>query len=125
LTYWRREEYLGIGAAAHSFLHGKRTANFRDAGRYIDAVGRGILPVEEESETGESEALKETLFLGLRMTAGIDVTGSPLRELLGKSKTVEECLRHGLLERKGTRLRLGRQGLVLSSEILVKIISEL
>ncbi|MBZ0157165.1 MAG: radical SAM family heme chaperone HemW [Alphaproteobacteria bacterium] len=125
LTYWRREEYLGIGAAAHSFLHEKRTANFRDLRRYIDTVARGVLPVEEESGTSSIEAQKEMLFLGLRTSEGIDMERSPLREPLEKSKTVEECIRLGLLEREGPRLRLGRRGLVLSSEILVKILMEI
>ncbi|MFO0753429.1 MAG: radical SAM family heme chaperone HemW [Thermodesulfovibrionales bacterium] len=125
LTYWRREEYLGVGAAAHSFLNEKRSANFRDLRLYGEAVGRGILPVEEEILINGAEALKETLFLGLRMTEeGLDLESSPLRGLLENSRTVEECLRRGLLERKGSRLRLGRRGLVLSSEIMVKILNE-
>ncbi|HUO85345.1 MAG TPA: radical SAM family heme chaperone HemW, partial [Thermoanaerobaculia bacterium] len=32
LVYWRRDPYVGLGLAAHSFLEGKRQANSRDIG---------------------------------------------------------------------------------------------
>jgi oxygen-independent coproporphyrinogen-3 oxidase len=36
LNYWKRREYLGLGAAAHSFLNGARFENPRDIDAYIE-----------------------------------------------------------------------------------------
>ena len=40
LQYWRCEEYLGIGPAAHSFMVGDRYANMPDIDEYISMIGK-------------------------------------------------------------------------------------
>ena len=132
LNYWNRGEYLGIGAGAHSFYHGKRAANVRDANRYVNQVNKGILPVSEENEITESEAFKETVFLGMRKTEGIHVrTLPPLCPPLPRGgwggevkfkQAVAELIRDGLVEFKGDCLRFTDKGLVLSNEVLVRLL---
>ena len=45
LKYWRREEYLGFGAGAHSFFGGYRWANAHDAAEYVKTFD-GVKEVE-------------------------------------------------------------------------------
>jgi oxygen-independent coproporphyrinogen-3 oxidase len=58
LKYWRCEEYIGVGASAHSYYGGKRYANSRGGERYVT----------EESPGG----YEERVMLGLRLTEGIE-----------------------------------------------------
>ena len=67
LKYWRLEDYLGFGAAAHSCFSEKRFAHSRD----IDAYLRGdsiIIDVEEQSL---KERMNEYAMLGMRLSEGI------------------------------------------------------
>src|SRR4051812_36770843 len=68
LRYWRREQYLGFGIGAHSFLGDRRFANTRDIHRYI--VGQR--EPEFAEVLGEGEVRRETIFLRLRQAGGID-----------------------------------------------------
>lgn len=63
LKYWHCEEYLGIGAAAHSFKDGKRFYYGRSAEDFIN----GVQPVDD----GEGGGEEEYIMLALRLTEGI------------------------------------------------------
>ncbi len=69
LKYWKREDYLGFGPAAHSFYGDVRFANSRDIEGYL--VGKDI---REYSEiiTGDG-AIDEYVMLGMRLCEGIDI----------------------------------------------------
>ncbi|MEA2343319.1 MAG: hypothetical protein QOF63_1488, partial [Thermoanaerobaculia bacterium] len=68
LRYWRREQYLGFGIGAHSFIDDRRFANTRDIHRYI----AGQREPEFAEVLGEGEVRRETIFLRLRQAEGID-----------------------------------------------------
>ena len=42
LKYWRCQEYLGFGPAAHSFLNGKRFYNPPDQNAYLNSCGKAV-----------------------------------------------------------------------------------
>lgn len=66
LKYWRDEEYLGIGPAAHSFYGGKRFAVPRDLHGFIDSERQ---PVEITDDCpGDYD---ERVMMGLRISEGI------------------------------------------------------
>lgn len=66
LKYWRDEEYLGIGPAAHSFYEGKRFAVPRDLRGFIAADRQ---PVEITDDCpGDYD---ERVMMGLRLAEGI------------------------------------------------------
>lgn len=66
LKYWRDEEYLGIGPAAHSFYEGKRFAVPRDIRAFIAADSQ---PVEiTDDSPGDYD---ERVMMGLRLSEGI------------------------------------------------------
>ncbi|MEW6117006.1 MAG: radical SAM family heme chaperone HemW [Nitrospirota bacterium] len=125
MNYWKRGDYLGIGAAAHSFFEGKRIANISNAERYIEELNRSSIPVGEETLLSVEDALKEHIFLGLRMTEGLDLRLLNGAARIRDSKAVGELIRHGLLELNGQYLRLTLQGLVLSSEVMVRLLEGL
>jgi len=71
--YWRHAPYLGLGPSAHSFRNGRRWWNHRELYRYLSDLADGLLPVAAGEELGPAELRLETLFLGLRTAAGIDL----------------------------------------------------
>lgn len=66
LKYWRDEEYLGIGPAAHSFYEGKRFAVPKDLRGFI-AAPRQITEITDDSP-GDYD---ERVMMGLRLAEGI------------------------------------------------------
>lgn len=95
LKYWRDEEYLGIGAAAHSFYGGKRFAVPKDLRRFI-AEPRQPVEITDDSP-GDYD---ERVMMGLRLSEGIP------EELY---KPLEKALR--LLPGEYYRLENGRLSL--------------
>ena len=69
LKYWKREDYLGFGPAAHSFYDGVRFANSRDVEGYLE--GRDIREYSEKIEG--RDAADEYVMLGMRLSEGIDI----------------------------------------------------
>ena len=66
LKYWRDEEYLGIGPAAHSFYAGKRFAVPTDLRRFLNEP-RQTVEVTDDSP-GDYD---ERVMMGLRLAEGI------------------------------------------------------
>lgn len=128
--YWKRADYLGFGAGAHSFLSyppfGRRWKNPDKPEIYMQAIAKGVAPEEELSILTEREAFSEKLFLGLRMLEGID--GDMFRQECGV--TLEEAfpsaltklLSDDLLERRHGRIRLSRRGLLLANQVFARFV---
>ncbi|MBI5213790.1 MAG: radical SAM family heme chaperone HemW [Nitrospirae bacterium] len=122
LNYWNRGEYLGVGSGAHSFFNDKRACNVKDVSQYIEIVNKGEIPVTEETEITGDEALRETIFLGLRKTEGIDMSMMPDEKNRLIKKAADELASHGLVESENNILRLTRKGLLLSNEVIVRVL---
>ena len=129
-VYWRREPYLGFGAAAHSFLgappFGRRWCNPHVPAEYLRALAAGRLPEEDVVVLTRREAMSETFFLGLRTTDGVDT--ERFRETFGESveqaygPEIESLLGTGLLDRDGNRLFIPAPQLVLSNQVLMRFV---
>jgi oxygen-independent coproporphyrinogen-3 oxidase len=70
LNYWKRGEYIGAGASAHSFLGGMRWENISDIGEYIKRSGLNC--AVNKNMISPEDAEFEYIFLGLRLTEGIN-----------------------------------------------------
>lgn len=99
LKYWELADYLGIGASAHSFWHGKRF--------YYDKNFR-IIP------DGAGGTDEERIMLGLRLSKGIE------KSLVKKDYT--EFVRMGLLTETNNRIALTPQGMLISNHIINELI---
>jgi oxygen-independent coproporphyrinogen-3 oxidase len=119
LKYWRREEYLGFGAGAHSFSGTQRWANAHDAAAYVGAITAGRLPAEQLEAVTRESALEEELFLGLRQLDGIDVGRIEREYGVALGERIEPLRNAGLLERDGDILRLPENKLSVSNEVFV------
>lgn len=83
--YWDHTPYLGLGpsahslAAAHAGSPARRWWNERGTPRWERRVAAGELPIEGQELLGPKQLAEETLLLGLRTTAGIDLDGFAAR----------------------------------------------
>ncbi|WP_306535406.1 radical SAM family heme chaperone HemW [Geobacter sp.] len=124
-VYWRRGNYLGFGAGAHSFLRephpGIRWRNPDDLGTYGCSLAEGVLPEIDRTPLVQRDAMAEWLFLGLRMLEGVEEErfraefGASLAEVHGAA--LERLCAAGLLIREGEHLRLTRRGVILSNRV--------
>lgn len=69
-SYWRAEEYLGLGAAAHSFNISSRSWNPENIEEYISNINNNIPPFTEI--LSEEDKYNEYIMLSLRTKEGID-----------------------------------------------------
>ena len=116
LKYWHCEEYVGIGAAAHSFYKGKRYAVPRDVEAFVNAE------VQEEYVTEDKPAdFEERAMLQLRLSEGLCPSDFPEHEheIVKKAASLEKA---GLLEISGGKIRLTPKGFLLSNTIIEKLI---
>ena len=69
-NYWNRQEYLGFGPAAHSFVGNKRKWNVSDNRLYIKNIKGGELFSNDEILTPQDQ-LNEFIMTSLRQANGI------------------------------------------------------
>lgn len=114
LKYWRREEYLGIGSAAHSFYNGKRFAVARNLREFIES------PHQIEVITDENpDEIEERIMLGLRLTEGIP---KPLWE---RFKNALPLIPEKYYKIENERLSLTPGGFLVSNEIISTLLAHM
>lgn len=127
--YWRRDGYLGLGVAAHSFLrkgYGLRFSNHDTLEEYSRELASGRLPRRDEHVLTREDAMAEFMFLGLRLTEGISSEsfeqefGSRPDDIYGSA--IDELIRIGLLQQEHGNLRLTRRGLLLSNQVFARFL---
>ena len=127
--YWRRDGYLGLGVAAHSFLrkgYGYRFRNHDTLEEYNRELATGRLPRRDERVLDQGDAMAEFMFLGLRLAEGVAHEsferefGSALHTVYGTA--VDELIRIGLLQQEQSVLRLTRRGLLLSNQVFARFL---
>jgi oxygen-independent coproporphyrinogen-3 oxidase len=113
LKYWTLVPYIGLGASAHSFGKTHRYWNVSDVVEYIAAIESGRLPVAEREVLSREQQIIETIYLGLRTTAGIDLIGFGEKFGINFVKTFKEVISDleelNYLEIKNSRCALTRQ----------------
>lgn len=105
LGYWRDTPYLGLGAAAHSYLEGSRYAAVHDIAAFIAGIraGRDIWQLEEEPT--REHAMEEFAFLALRTVDGLS------------AKAFQQKFAQTLAEVYGVAMeKLAGQGLLVVTE---------
>lgn len=124
LKYWTDGEWLAFGCGAHATYGGRRWRVVTGTEDYITRVAQGQ-PVETDVHTLTPAArLEEALFMGLRLTRGLDLTGIASRHGIDvwgvHGPALERFVDAGLLVHEpGRRLALTRSGMLLASEIMM------
>lgn len=120
IIYWNSDEYIGIGASAHSMIYNENGKRQRYS--YISDVNEYIknpLKYDYFEELDNETSFKESVIIGLRMINGINI--NKIEKMFGKIPTnllnnINEYIRKGLLQWDLDYLKTTKRGqLVLES----------
>jgi oxygen-independent coproporphyrinogen-3 oxidase len=122
LKYWSDGEWIGFGPGAHSTAANERWRNVSSTDEYVDRLAAGEVVEVDRRWLTESERLSDALFMGLRLTHGVDLDRLSRQYGVDVWKTFGErllpFLDSGLLSRRDGRLLLSRQGMLLANEVM-------
>ena len=121
MKYWQHAPYLGLGAAAHSFLNNRRWWNKPAIQNYLSDIAADKMPVENTENLSAEQLRLEALFLGLRTKAGIDLQYYKAKygfDLLVEKRTIIDALiRNKLLELQNGFLRPTTAGMAVADSL--------
>jgi oxygen-independent coproporphyrinogen III oxidase len=124
--YWQRAPYLGFGLDAHSMLicetGAVRFANPDELSHY-----KPTSPPSNPIHIGPIEAFEETLFLGLRMNAGLSIDSlrdtTPRGLFTSVAEAVHELIRDGLMLERDIRWQLTPRGRLISNDVFANLLA--
>ncbi len=126
LKYWKRINYLGLGAGAYSCLGDKRFSNHCDLNDYITAINTTGTAVCESESVSSFEQMSEFVFLGLRCTEGISILEfkekfcCDITEVFGEP--IQKYCGMGFMMQKDNRLKFSDKGFFVSNIILADFV---
>jgi oxygen-independent coproporphyrinogen-3 oxidase len=119
--YWLGEEYYAVGPGAARYVAGRRETNHRSTTTYLKRVLAGASPTAESETLSAEERARELLVFALRRIEGVEQewffrkSGFTVERLVGRQ--LEQLVGQGLLEVDARRVRLTREGLLVSDSI--------
>lgn len=114
LNYWLQGEYIGVGAAASSFLAGSRYTNIKDLDKYINSINEDKSVIIEKEDLDFLELMKEYVILRLRLNEGVNIAkfkkrfGVSIYEIF--KDEIEKLFEEGLIVSKNDCLLLSERG---------------
>ncbi len=127
LSYWRYDDYIGIGPGAHGRRLNFATQRHKKPENFLSAVARNAHGLVSEDHLDAESRATESLLMGLRLAEGIsldrlsDRTGIAAEHLLDQT-AVDKITELGLIRRDGERVTVTPQGMPLLDAILPQIV---
>ncbi|MGJ0238309.1 radical SAM family heme chaperone HemW [Novosphingobium fluoreni] len=127
LTYWRYEDYCGIGPGAHGRRGGVATTRHRKPENWLDAISRQEDGIAEARPLARNERAAEGMLMGLRLREGVDLgvlsarLGVPRTELYDPEK-LAFYQRQGLAWQTAERIGVTEAGMPLLDALLAELV---
>lgn len=127
LTYWRYQDYVGIGPGAHGRRGGAATVRHKKPENWLSAVAANGHGIAESRVLGTREQAAEAMLMGLRLREGIDLAAMATRfglapaALLDPAKA-ELYRQQGLVWQDGTRVGVTEAGMPLLDALLGELV---
>ena len=130
LRYWRCEDWIGVGAGAHSWVGGEVSANAADWRAYCDSLlARGVPPVARQEQLSPMEQAETLLMMGLRLTQGFSLArfrklcGEEFKDVCGAVAAGLES--RGLLTLADENVSATPEGLLVLDTLVLELASAL
>ena len=128
VVYWECEPYLGVGLGAHSDVDGRRFYNPEDWEAYLEMAESGETARQTEGENRREDRMFERMMMGLRQVQGVDMARFE-QDFSVKPEdvwpeTLERMTNGGMMEKRGSRLRLTERGMQVMNGVLVELMDE-
>lgn len=130
LNCWNQEEYLGIGLAAHSYLHSKRYSNTENLEKYIktllekEGTKNDIVTIHEEQTLEDKQ--KEYMLLGLRKIEGIKISDFKNKFVQNPiyvcRKELDKLVKEDLIQVEENNIKLTKKGLDLANLVFEEFV---
>ncbi len=123
--YWSHAPYLGIGPSAHSFDGRRRWWNIRSYREYDAGIARGDSVVAECETLSARELALESVMLGLRTAAGVDL--ERFRRQFGfdlaarNAEKIERAIEAGTMQLDGGWLRPTLEGWAIADALAASL----
>ena len=129
LTYWRYQDYVGIGPGAHGRRGGVATTRHRKPENFLEAVVRNGHGLIEERQLSRREQASEALLMGLRLDEGVDLAALSQRLRMPEAALID---RHrlgfhqqlGLAWSDGSRVGATEAGMPLLDALLAELVPD-
>ncbi|MBR5187156.1 MAG: radical SAM family heme chaperone HemW [Clostridia bacterium] len=127
MRYWKLDEYLGFGPAAHSFFNGTRFSYAKSIRNFILNPCQRHQLIETHETTTEENAAFEFVMLGFRLRAGIDT--AEYAERFGEDfdvkygERMQPFIEKEYIMKTKNGYRLSRRGFLISNYILSEILN--
>ena len=128
LSYWRYDDYIGIGPGAHGRRLNFATQRHKKPENFLSAVEHNAHGISSEDRLDAATRATESLLMGLRLAEGIslsrlsDRTGIASDDLLD-IHAIDKIAQLGLIRRDGDRVTVTPQGMPLLDAILPQIVN--
>lgn len=129
LTYWRYQDYVGIGPGAHGRRLGAATVRHKKPENFLRAVEEQGHGIAEERALIASDQAMEAVLMGLRLAEGIETAtlagrfGYKANDLIDPVKR-DFYLGIGHLAMDGECLRVTEQGAPLLEALLAELVPD-
>lgn len=126
LKYWNKQEYLGFGASAASYISNTRYTNISDFNKYIELINNNTSTIIEKEELDKLSNIKEYIILKLRLKDGINLDefkNKFNKELFNLYKNeLELLIKQGLLIKNNNNIKLTYKGEDLANLVWEKFV---
>lgn len=127
MLYWDRDNYLGIGAGAHSFIGDMRFSNRDSIENYISKVNSGEIDGRMEELTREDQLIDAMIF-GIRKIGGIDLDDIGRRygidPFLIFESAIDRLISSDMITLSSSnKIRLTSKGILLADQVAVEFLS--
>ncbi len=129
LIYWNCNDYLGVGAGAHSHIRsggeqgwGRRWSNVRNPELYMKRIADCGTAIASSYDLSRESALEDTFLMGLRLSDGVRI--EDIKKRFGRepdASGLEYLESDGFILTSGNRLRLTAKGRVFTDELVARV----
>ena len=127
LTYWRYQDYCGIGPGAHGRRRALATVRHRKPENWLAAIEARGDGIAEARPLGQREQAAEAMLMGLRLGEGVDLPALAARFGVEEGSLCDPAKAtfyevEGLLRRDGPRLIVTEAGMPLLDGLLGELV---